>query len=179
MYKYLTHLMCLLLLAGCVTKAQVINADNDTIFRAKTFKTSPGSARVYFVGGKLIGNLFGMRHSYSSDIYINSVLIGSMNKDDVMVFELKPGVYNFSWNVRSTDPIDKKSEPQIFEYRLGEGDIVVLRGDYDLGGAGSFGLIGSMFSPPKTEIKKINQDEIQNRNVVLPQNCPEKVCLKW
>jgi hypothetical protein len=79
-----------------------------------------------------------------------------MNKEDVMVFELKPGVYNFSWNVRSTDPIDKKSEPQIFEYRLGEGDIVVLRGDYDLGGAGSFGLIGSMFSPPKTEIKKIN-----------------------
>jgi len=30
----------------------------------------------------------------------------------------------------------------------------VLRGDYDLGAAGSFGLVGSMFPLPKTEIKK-------------------------
>jgi hypothetical protein len=47
-----------------------------------------GTARIYFVGGKPVGNLFGVRHSYSSDIYINSVLIDSMNKDDVMVLNL-------------------------------------------------------------------------------------------
>ena len=173
------HLIILLSLVGCVTKAQVINADSDMVSRAKLFKTSSGNARIYFVGGKLIGNMFGMRHSSSSDIYVNSQLIGSMNKDDVMVFELKPGVYSFSWNVRSTDPIEKKTEPQVFEYRLGDGDVIVLRGDFDLGGAAAFGLIGSLFSPPKTEIKKASRDDIENRNVVVPQQCPENICLKW
>lgn len=159
------------LLVGCTTPAKVINTSAEVTEKAKTFQVSSDRAKIYFVNGKLIGNIFGMNHKYPSDLYINSQLIGSMNPTDSLVFELGPGVYTFSWNVRSTDPIDKKTEPQPYEMRVAGGDLVVLRGDYDPSGGSSFGLIGALISPPKSEIKRDGKKSIEGKNFVEPEFC--------
>jgi hypothetical protein len=57
------------------------------------------------------------------------------------------------------------------------GEILILQGDYSMGGA-AFGLIGSMFSPPKTWLTKADKSEVQGKTIVLPQNCDVNVCLK-
>lgn len=88
--------------------------------------------------------MFNMKHQYPSDFIVDGKTIGSKNKEDALVFEVKPGKYDFYWNVRSTDPIDKKANPQVMPIILQGGDIVVLQGDYSLGGATMFGLIGAM-----------------------------------
>jgi hypothetical protein len=176
--KRLTFLVVAILMTGCTTPAVVLKSDPETARKASAFEVKPDRAKVYFVSGKIVGNIFGMSHGYPSDLYVNSQLVGSKNKEDAMVFELNPGVYNFSWNVRSTDLIDKKTEPRQFETRLGAGDVVVLRGDWDPGAAHAFGLLGAMVSPPKTEIRRAERTEIANKSFVLPQSCDVKLCLK-
>ncbi len=159
------------LLLGCTTPAKVVTASNTVAENAKNFRVKNEKAKIYFVNGKLVGNIFGVNHKYPSDFYINSQLIGSMNHTDAMVFEIDPGNYTFSWNVRSTDPIDKKCEPQPFEMRVAAGDVLVLRGDYDLAGASSFGLIGSLISPPKSELKRDSRKAVEGKQFVEPQQC--------
>jgi hypothetical protein len=178
MIKILLIITALASLQACTTPAIVTKADESTATKAKGFEVDKDRAKIYFVSGKVVENMFNMKHSYSSDFIIDGNIVGSKNKDDALVFDLKPGKYNFSWNVRSTDPIDKNAAPQVLAAILRGGDILILQGDYSLGGAGMFGLIGSMISPPKTWLIKAEKSEIQGKNIVLPQNCDLSLCLK-
>jgi hypothetical protein len=161
-----------------MTPAIVKTADSDTAQKAMTFEASADRAKVYFVNGIIVENWFKMKHQYPSDLLVDGALIGSKNKDDVLFFELKPGRYGFSWNVRSTDPIDKKTVPQVSSLHVGAGEVLVLQGDYSMGGAAVLGLIGSLLSPPTTTIKTADTAEVKGKTVVLPQSCPETLCLK-
>lgn len=159
------------ILSGCTTQAIVSKPDVDTTKRAASFEVGRDRSKVYFINGKMVGNLFNMKHKYPSDFIINGKIIGSMNKDDVMVMELRPGNYELSWNVRSTDLINKKSVPQLININIKGGEIIILQGDYSLGGASMFGLIGSMVSSPKAFLSKGDRPDIQGKNVVTPQYC--------
>lgn len=176
--KYLIVILSCLALQACTTPAVVSKADADATQKAMSFEVSKDRAKVYFVNGKIIENMFNMKHQYPSDFIVDGKTIGSKNKDDALVFEVKPGKYDFSWNVRSTDPIDKKANPQVMPIILQGGEIVVLQGEYSLGGAAMFGLIGAMMSPPKTLLNKADRSEVQGKTIVLPQNCEVNVCLK-
>lgn len=176
--KYLIVIFSCLALQACTTPAVVSKADTDATQKAMSFEVSKDRAKVYFVNGKIIENMFNMKHQYPSDFIVDGKTIGSKNKEDALVFEVKPGRYDFSWNVRSTDPIDKKANPQVMPIILQGGEIVVLQGDYSLGGAAMFGLIGGMVSPPKTWLNKADRSEVQGKTIVLPQNCEVNVCLK-
>jgi hypothetical protein len=170
-------LLCLGLQA-CTTPAVVSKADASESQKAMAFEVSNDSAKVYFVNGKVVENLFNMKHQYPSDFIVDGKIVGSKNKEDVLVFQVKPGKYDFSWNVRSTDPIDKNATPQVMSIILKRGEIVVLQGDYSLGGAAMFGLIGGMVSPPKTWLLRAERNEVQGKTVVLPQTCEPNVCIK-
>jgi hypothetical protein len=177
MKSHLTLLFFVLLIQGCTTPAIVMQADSQTVNRAMSFDVAPDRSRVYFISGRVVENMFNMSHRYPSDFILNGKVIGSKNKDDVMVFEVKPGPYDFSWNVRSTDLIDKNASPQIMSLILSPGEIIVLQGDYSMGGGAMFGLIGSMVSPPKTWLIRTDRSKALGRNVVLPQECQVNVCL--
>jgi len=170
-------LVCFVLQA-CTTPAIVSKADDMTTRKAMSFEVGNDRAKVYFVNGKVMENMFNMKHQYPSDFMVNGKVIGSKNKEDALVFEVKPGIYDFSWNVRSTDIIDKNAVPQVMKINLTPGEILVLKGDYSMGGAAYFGLIGAMMSPPKTWITRAEKTEIQGKNIVLTQNCDVNICLK-
>lgn len=173
----LALLFFVFLIQGCMTPAVVMQADSQVVGRAMSFDVSPDRARVYFISGIISENMFNMSHKYPSDFMLNGKLIGSKNKDDVMVFELRPGSYDFAWSVRSTDLIDKNSVPQTMSLILSPGEIVVLQGDYSMGGGAMFGLLGSMISPPKTWLVRADRSKALSKNVVVPQNCEVNVCL--
>lgn len=177
-HYFLVPVFAAFALAGCMTAAQVQTANPEKAREALSLIVSSDRAKVYFVNGKQLPSMWNMKHQYPSDVYVNEVLVGSMNKENVLVLELKPGTYNFHWNVRSTDPIDKKAEPQRFTINLIPGQILVLRGDYDLGAAGTFGLLGSFISAPKTSIAGVSNSEIEGKVVVVPQSCPASLCLQ-
>lgn len=176
--KYLLLVLTCLALQACTTPAVVSKADADTTQKAMAFEVPNDRAKVYFVNGKVMENMFNMKHQYPSDFIVDGKTIGSKNKEDALVFEVKPGKYDFSWNVRSTDPIDKNATPQIMPIILKGGEVVVLQGDYSLGGAAMFGLIGGMVSPPKTWLNRAEKSEVNGKTIVLPQTCEVQVCLK-
>ena len=78
----------------------------------------------------------------------------------------------------ATHEKDKNANPQIMSVILQGGEVLVLQGDYSLGGAAIFGLIGGMVSPPKTWLRRAERAEVQGKTIVLPQNCDVNVCLK-
>lgn len=176
--KYLVLIMMCFGLQACTTPAIVTKADAETAQKAMAFEVPNDRAKVYFVNGIIMGNMFKMKHQYPSDFIVDGKTIGSKNKEDVLVFELKPGKYDFSWNVRSTDPIDKNANPQVMSTILKGGEVVILQGDYSLGGAAMFGLIGGMVSPPKTWLSKADRSEVLGKSIVMPQTCEAQLCLK-
>lgn len=182
MFKIIHALLLALvtvLLAACQTPAIVQQADSDSENRAKTFQVDAAKGKIYFVNGQITyGGFLTQTHPYPSDFIVNDKVIASMNKENVLVFDLVPGNYEFSWMPRSSDPIDKNSVPNKLKTRVDGGKIVILRGDYSLGGAMAFGLIGSMVSPPQTSIVFGAKNDILNKTVVMPQNCPAAMCIK-
>jgi hypothetical protein len=174
----LLSLSTVFVLAACTTPAIVKQADPSVATAAKNFRGEPDRAKVYFVNGKIVGNIFGMSHRYPKDIFVNGRLIGSMNPENVMVTDLSPGEYRFAWNVRSTDIIDKKTESQDALVRVGAGDVVVMVSEYDMGGAAMFGLLGSLMSPPKAQFRRGTPADVPaDKTVVAPQSCPQDICL--
>lgn len=174
----LTCVSSLFLITACTTPAVVRQADPGVASAAKSFRGDPDRAKIYFVNGKIVGNIFGMAHRYPKDIFVNGRLIGSMNPENVMVIDLTPGEYRFAWNVRSTDIIDKKTESQDALVRVGAGDVVVMVSEYDMGGAAMFGLLGSLMSPPKAQFRRgTPADVAADKTVVAPQSCPQDICL--
>jgi hypothetical protein len=178
--RFSVLLMALLsasILTGCMTPAIVQTADDTTRTKALSFEVPPDRGRVYFVSGTVKENIFGMKHKYPSNFFVHGQNIGSKNPDDVMVFDLKPGQYEFRWSVRSTDPIDKNSSPEPYRAVITGGRSIVLRGDYSIGGA-MFGLVGGMVSPPKSFLVEGIRDDVMGKNVVVPQSCHAEICLK-
>ena len=174
--KSIFYFLSVIMLVGCTTPAVVSKADANFENRAKSFQVEPTKSKVYFVNGNIVPSMFNSAHAYPSDFLINDTVIGSMNKDNVLVVDLMPGSYEFHWMPRSTDLIDKKSVPKKANLQVNGGQILVMRGDYSLGGAAYFGLIGSMVSPPTTSIVIGTKDDIKNKIVVSPQNCNPSIC---
>jgi hypothetical protein len=53
-----------------------------------------------------------------------------------------------------------------------------LRGKYNAGGAGGFGLIGALIAPPKYEIEISGErDLIKELEIATPQSCPPAICV--
>ena len=176
-FRILSAMFIFGLLGGCTTPAVVQKADPLSEYKAKIFDVDASKSKIYFVNGKATPNMFNIDHPYPSDFYVNDIAVGSMNKDNAMVIDLIPGQYDFHWLPRSTDLIDKNSVPQKSRIKVEGGQVIVLRGDYSLGAAAFFGLIGSIASPPKS-ITVAMKDDISSKVIVLPQNCKTNFCAK-
>jgi len=175
--KLLTYLITLAVLSACNTPAKVNKVDEQTQRDVFSFQSNSNAARVYIFTGKVIGSLFNSNHSFPADIYVNTTQIGSINKENVMYFELKPGNYDFSWVVRNTDLIVKQTVPLKSNFDVLPGQILVLRGDYDQGGS-RFGLIGAMIMRPSSVIVTAQQEDVLKKKVVTPQTCDPSLCIK-
>ena len=163
-------------LFGCSTPAHVLKVEPEKDPTITSFVSKPDLGRVYFTNGNIIGfNIFNHHpvHRHSSDISINSVLIGSMNFNDVMVLDILPGDYKISWNVRSTDLILKQTQPTTFNFSIIAGEIKILKGDFD-NGAGN--LLGTLYNPPKTSVTESERKFFEGKNFVMPQTCPSNIC---
>lgn len=166
------------LLAGCATPASVQTPDTRLEEQARAFAVEPSKARIYFVNGALVGNIFGKSHQYPSDIMIDGNTVGSMNRENAMVIDVRPGIYEVSWKPRSTDPIDQRATPKGLSVKLDAGAHTILKGDYSIGAALAFGLIGGLIAPPSTSVSLAARSDIDGKTFVVPQNCTPQICPK-
>lgn len=162
---------------GCAIKADVVKHDDKVTSKAKNFEADDKLAKIYFLTTSK-DNLFKMKAGHSADLKVNGSVIGSINDDNVMYFKLMPGTYKFEWVMRSSDIFESRATSVEFPYRVAGGDVVILKGKYNAGGAAAFGLLGALMSPPKYEMEISNDREmIKELNVAAPQNCPPNICI--
>lgn len=177
-FSNLVIFLSVVVLTACGTPAMVVKLDHEKESSAKSFDNKSPNGRVYFTNGKVAGTInkfLGMYpdHRHSADVILNGTNVASINSGDVLVFDLKPGLYTLSWRVRSTDLILEKTVPVPYEFLINAGDIKLFRGDFDVG-AGT--LIGAMHSPPRAFILETKQDTMQGKNFVGAQSCPQTIC---
>ena len=189
MKKFFSATALILFLSGCTTPAMVKKADNVTADKAVSFEVTKKRSKVYIIAGVLRDALWKIKHEAPSDIYVNGKKIGSKNGRDVMVFELEPGKYDFSWQSRGED-IGKKAISHILKKTLLGGEITVLQQDYSQGGAGhgaAGGILGVLVgayvgAPPGLWFVEGDTDAaksaINGGNIVVPQFCKPTLCLK-
>jgi len=177
--KLLFSALSLILLVSCGTTANISRPSDAIQKNIAAFQVNPDRAKIYFHNGKIVGNIFGLSHKFSSDFFINSQVIGSMNDGDVMVFDLKPGTYNFGWSPRTTN-FEYKNVKSIFrEFKVSAGEVLIIRGDWELSGVAMFtGVVGQLLAPPKPFISNSDKSAVQKLQVVIPQSCPETTCIK-
>ena len=175
--RNLIFVIMLFLIAGCTIKANVVKHDEQSTATAKNFTADEKLAKVYFLTTSK-DNLFKMKQGFSADLKVNGTIIGSINDDNVMYFKLQPGTYKFEWVMRSSDFIESRATSVELPYRVAGGDVVILRGKYNAGGAGGFGLIGALISPPKYELEiSSERDLIKELDIAAPQSCPPTICV--
>jgi hypothetical protein len=164
-------------LVGCAIKADVVKHDEKITTKAKNFEADDKLAKVYFLTTSK-DNFFKFKSGFSADLKVNGSLIGSINDDNVMYFKLNPGTYKFEWVMRSSDLLETRATSVEFPYRVASGDVVILRGKHNVGGAAFGGLIGALLVPPKYEIEISNDRElIKELNIAAPQSCPSNICV--
>jgi hypothetical protein len=175
--KKVLSLLLLVAICGCTIKANVVKHDEQSTATAKNFTADEKLAKVYFLTTSK-DNLFKMKQGFSADLKVNGTIIGSINDDNVMYFKLQPGTYKFEWVMRSSDFIEARATSVELPYRVAGGDVVILRGKYNAGGAGGFGLIGALISPPKYELEiSSERDLIKELDIAAPQSCPPTICV--
>jgi hypothetical protein len=132
--------------------------------RARVF-IAPGRQTLFFDGsGPLV------RHFLPADIYVNDTKIGSVNKDEVMAFDVTPGTYTFTWNIANVKPGKGETmQPGVFQLRGGR--ITSLSADnITTGYFFTEGLVPGL-------IDKDGRRLAPNVKVVRPALCPPTLCL--
>jgi len=154
-----------LVVAGCASvPVNVLIADFETQQSAANFQSTPGKARVYFVGGRM-GNAISLPVNMvgGAELAINGFPIGQIDKNDVLVADITPGDYTFSWKYSSGD-----STTEFVQKRVSGSDIVLLQATWFTGG---------IATPAKYEISEVfDRALFANKRIVLPTRCPNSIC---
>jgi len=160
------------MLVGCTAPLNTKVADPTAASDAHSFRTKPGLAKVYFVGGRM-----GASMTLKADMPGGAMLlidgnhVGQMDKNEVLVVDVVPKQYNFSWKYPAGD-----SQMQFLSRQVNAGDILILQANWNTGGSG-FGLIGLAVSPAKYEINVVtNRGLVEGKRVVSHTSCPTSIC---
>ena len=178
MFRYLKMCMAMIgisALTGCAAPLVTEKYADDQIDQFQKFQAPKNAARVYFLNGVSTGaTLVTLRHGFPSVLIGNDVEIGAVNKSDVLVADIRPGNYQFLWKPPA-EPDATKSKP--LDVNLSAGDILILQGNFFLGGLG-FGLLGALAVPPRFElVATTDRNVIKELVFVKPTACPETVCV--
>ena len=172
MKKFLTYALPLVVvsaLVGCATPINVRTADPTTASEAYAFKTKPGNAKVYFVAGKMGFTITpeAMRPNVAGAILlINGNIVGQIDKNDVLVVDVVPNQYNFSWQNAHND-----SQTQFVNRQLKAGDVLILRANHILP------TFGGLSGPPKYELlEQADRSLVTGKRVVSHTSCPATIC---
>ena len=171
--KVLASVTTLLVISGCASTPIAVNPTNQVQQQAAySFSAKPGMAKVYFVGGKT-GSGISLKVAMAGGAFfiIDGSRVGQIDKNDVMVMDVVPKQYNFSWQYPSAD-----SKMNVLSKSLKAGDVVILQANWNTGGAG-FGILGMAAAPAQYEISEVfDRSLVSGKRVVSPTTCSSSIC---
>ena len=168
MKKYLIIILLFLFVVGCATNFKTINANSQLATDAINFNIPKNTSRIYFLTGSCDAPLKKWDCAGAGGIFINSQYIGSLNKKDVMVVDIKPGKYEILWNYNKDYKLKSFGSKNIpMNINLKNGKFLILR--LSIVGGSTRGLLGAAMHPDKYVVDFTdNKSLITNKNVVVP-----------
>jgi hypothetical protein len=161
-------------LAGCMSVPTVQASPEMTQLAVNRERPPPDRARVFIATGRQTlfydGSGPMVRRFEPTDIYVNDTKIGSVNKGEVMAFDVMPGTYTFTWFFANVKPARGFTlQPGVFE--LSGGKITSLSAD-QVYTTHFFteGLVPAL-------IDKDGRRLAPDVKVVRPALCPPTLCL--
>ena len=174
--RILSYLAIAFALTACATTLPTSKYSEQERNELMQFTARADSARVFFLNGITSNQMVNLRHGFPSSLILNDVVIGNVNKGDVLVADVKPGSYKARWR----PPFEKDGTSRYTDENLTlkAGDVVIIRSVFNPGGAG-FGLIGALASPPTFELNvSSDRSDIATLSLVRPLECPNEICLR-
>ena len=169
MKKLLGILALGLLLSGCATNFVTIDADPQLTNDSINFNIPKNTSRIYFLTGSCDAPLKKWDCAGAGGIFINSQYIGSLNKKDVMVVDIKPGKHQILWNYNKDYKLKSLGAENIpANIELDSGEFLIVRLSIIVGTRRG-GLLGSVLKPDRYEVEYTNNKSlVMNKNVVVP-----------
>ncbi|MDO8840585.1 MAG: hypothetical protein Q7V31_16865 [Parvibaculum sp.] len=129
--------------------------------RAVKAQTAPEEmARIHFFHGVYDSPamIFGpMSNKQPADLIANGTVQGGINKGQVLVIDLDPQEYDFSWGERVGDGHGLVSNK--LTIRLMPGDLIYLRADIRPSMGAAFGIVGALADPPRAILVRCAPEE--------------------
>lgn len=164
-----------LVTTGCQTRGASVLADAAYSESATTLQRPPNDrARVYIFTGLIQAGYpirYTTRHSASADIFVDGVKIGTVNPNEVMVFDVKPGKFTMWWQYHNREKLligDWRRQDRM----LNGGQVLFLTADMEDDGTGLNTLPGTQY----VEQGRLNPK--LNFKVTTPTNCPLTLCVQ-
>jgi hypothetical protein len=108
-------------------------------------------------------------HPYVAAILVNGVRIGTLQPTQVMVFDVPPGTYSFTWRMYDRGPaLLEETVPSV--HTVAGGTLVMMENDVLSGKYTMSSLREGVYVTPQ---KRVSPDF----EVVRPQTCPPTICL--
>lgn len=173
MRHILIGFMAIFVVSGCATLAPLPAAKYppSSESNANNFSVPSNVGRVYYSIGKVTGGMYEVDLKYPHNVYVGPVVIGRVNAQETMVFDLKPGDYVLGFSTGAEGP------EKTLNIKVLGGDVIALRGDQRLGTTG-FGLIGAAANPGGPELLRVDKSVLrQPLSPVAPQSCPSTLCI--
>ena len=169
MKKILGIVVLGLMLSGCATNFATINADSQLSNDSINFNIPKNTSRIYFLTGSCDAPLKKWDCEGAGGIFINSQYIGSLNKKDVMVVDIKPGKHEILWNYNKDYKLKSFGTKNIpANIKLDPGEFLIVRLSINVGTRRG-GLLGAALKPDRYEVEYTdNKYLVINKNVVVP-----------
>jgi hypothetical protein len=171
MKKLISIVALSLLLSGCATKINTIQATSQLSKDAFNLKIPNNKSRIYFLAGSCDAPLKKWTCSGAGGIFLNKEYIGGLYKKDVMVADIKPGNYEIAWNYKPTyqeKAFGQKNIP--LDVNLNSGDFIIVRLSILPGKKFIAGKLFGIGANPQEYVVTITKDKslIMNKNVIVP-----------
>lgn len=173
MKRFSISLIAVFLVSGCanLTPLPAAKYPSSSESSINAFSVPNSVGRVYYSIGKVTGGMYEVDLKYPHNVYVGSTIVGRVNVQETLVFDLKPGDYVLGFSTKEEGP------EKTLNVKVLGGDVIALRGDLRLGTTG-FGLIGAAVNPGGPELLRIDKSALrQPLNPVVPQSCPSSMCV--
>jgi hypothetical protein len=152
------------------TDVSFANSGSDATYNAINFIAFQGKAKVYLVGGSSGFGSFMDPVIPGAELIVNDLSVVKLGKNEVGVIDVRPGEYRFSWK-----DIHNEGKPEVLSRRLKEGEILILRADFKMGGAALiFGPVAASATNKITET--LDRGVIRGKTIVVASGCPQSIC---
>jgi hypothetical protein len=178
-FRFVGTALLVFMLSACAPQVAKVGFDKTTVLELRKFQAPATAARLYFLNGYANSPQSPLRQGFASALLLNGILVGEINKEDVLVADVVPGTYEATWQLAQMASDMADFDMPSTKINLKAGEIYVVKADVHQESSGILilgAVIGATRPQCRVSITK-NSSDISTFNFIKPIACPKSLCL--